>query len=89
LDGLGLDACKQAARIDRDWGSIEGLPHTQPFLNQPQVTSHISIHYWRQRYSELLPFMRESGVTPEEADDVECIRLLAEWNGACAYTSID
>ena len=45
------------------------------------MTTHLSIHYWRPRYSELLPFMRESGVTPEEADDDECIRLLAEWNG--------
>lgn len=46
------------------------------------MTTHLSIHYWRPRYAELLPFMRESGVTPEEADDDECIRLLAEWNGA-------
>lgn len=46
------------------------------------MTSRISLYYWRQRYAELLPFVRESGVTPEEADDDECIRLLAEWNGA-------
>jgi hypothetical protein len=60
---------------------------TLPLLLPPvlQVTSHVSLYYWRQKYTELLPFMRESGVTPEEADDDECVRLLAEWNGAWCW----
>lgn len=59
-------------------------PHVHSYIHTHQVTSHVSIYFWRQRYTELLSFMRESGVTQEEADDDECIRLLAEWNGACA-----
>lgn len=40
-------------------------------LTKAEVTSNESLFYWRRQYDDMIHYIRESGVTPEEADDDE------------------
>lgn len=40
-------------------------------LTKGDVTSHESLFYWRKQYEDMVHYMRESGVTTEEADEDE------------------
>ena len=40
-------------------------------LTKEDVTSNESLFYWRRQYEDMIHYLRESGVTPEEADDDE------------------
>jgi hypothetical protein len=40
-------------------------------LTKEDVTSNESLFYWRRQYEDMIHYIRESGITPEEADDDE------------------
>lgn len=40
-------------------------------LTKAEVTSNESLFYWRRQYDDMIHYIRESGITPEEADDDE------------------
>lgn len=40
-------------------------------LTKEDVTSHESLYYWRRQYDDMIHYLRESGVTPEDVDDDE------------------